>query len=243
MSEYKPPVSDKRPDIDTGYVSKLLADVFGIESPVFIPGYLKRTGKAPSYTDVKEENRPNGLASPYAGVEVKSPGPDYDNAPVRFGQKTFGTFWFESDTYKTWDDYKGKLTDVTLKKLLMPLASLVNFSRSKNITKTPMLGGRGSIKEIYSLQDWSISINGIILPDSLNPLTQQSVTEQQEAIQQFNEVAGSIKVAGQLFEQRNISRIVIESLSFSPVRGKPGMMQYKIEAVSDGDLLLTDAIE
>jgi len=63
-----------------------------------------------------------------------------------------------------------------------------------------------------------------------------------EAIQLFHEIAGSIEVEGQLFAQRNISRIVTESLKFTPVQGKPNMMQYSIEAVSDGDFLLTETL-
>ncbi len=241
MSEYKPSILDKRPNIDTGYVSKLLSDVFGVESPVYVPWFLERTYKALPYTDVKEATPPEGLASPYINAEVKATDPEYDNAPVRFGKKTFGAFWLKGGTYKTWD-HKGNLVDVELNDLLMPLASLVEFTREKTVTKTPTTGGVGTVKEVYGFEDWSISINGIILPDSLNPLSQQTVVEQMEAIQLFHELAGSIEVEGQLFAQRNITRIVTESLKFSPVQGRPNMVQYSLDAISDSDLLLTDML-
>jgi len=240
MSEYKPSILDKRPNIDTGFVSKLLSDVFGVDSPVYVPWFLERTYKAAPYTDVKESTPPAGLASPYTNVEIKGNDPEYDNAPVRFGQKTFGAFWLETDICKVWNEHTGLLEDVSLRPLLMPLATLVDFSRAKSIIKTPVLGGAGTVKEIYSLQDWDISINGIILPDKFNPLTQQTVAEQMEAIQLFSEVAGSIKVEGQLFAHRNITRIVIEDLKFTPIQGRPNMMQYSIKATSDADILLTN---
>ena len=241
MSEYKPSILDKRPNIDVGYVGKLLSDVFGVESPVYVPWFLERTYKAPPYTDVKEGTPANGLASPYTSVEVLNRDVEYDNAPVRYGQKTFGAFWFLGGAYKTWD-YKGNLIDIELNDFLMPLATLVEFTRAKTVTKTPTLGGVGTVKEIYGFEDWSISISGIILPDDLNPLTQQTVAEQMEAMQLFHELAGCIDIQGQLFAQRNISRIVTESLKFSPVQGRPNMMQYSIEAVSDGDLILTELV-
>ncbi|HBL74247.1 MAG: hypothetical protein A2W90_18005 [Bacteroidetes bacterium GWF2_42_66] len=236
---YKPSILDQRPSIDTGYVSKLLSDVFGIESPVYVPWFLERTYKALPYTDVKEGTPANGLASPYTSVGVLSRDVKYDNAPVRFGQKTFGAFWFLGGVYKTWD-YKGNLVDIELSDLLMPLATLVEFTRPKTVTKTPTLGGMGSVKEIYGMEDWNISISGIILPEELNPLTQQSVDEQMKTIQLFHETSECIDVQGQLFSERSITRIVTESLKFTPVQGKPNMMQYSIEAVSDGDIILTE---
>lgn len=236
--EYKPGILDQRAPIDTGYVSRLLSDVFGVESPVYVPWFLERTYKAPPYTDVKEGSPANGLALPYT-TEMNPAPAEYDGAPVRFGQKTFGAFWFLGGIYKTWD-YKGNLVDIEISDFLMPLATLVEFSRSKTVIKTPTLGGIGTIKEIYGFEDWNISISGIILPDNLNPLTQQTVDDQMRALQLFHELAGSIDVAGQLFAERNITRITTESLKFSPVQGRPGMMQYSIEAVGDNDILLTD---
>lgn len=63
-----------------------------------------------------------------------------------------------------------------------------------------------------------------------------------DAIQKFHEIAGSIEVDGQIFAKRKIYRIVTESLAFSPIQGRPNMMQYSIEAISDEDILLTDIL-
>jgi hypothetical protein len=210
--------------IDVSFVSGLLQDVFGVFTPVFTP----------------ELNEKQIQAAAFPNVEIEAAAPEYDNAPVRFGQKTWGAFWFKGGgIYNTWN-HKGKLESVKVSDFLMPLASLVKFRRDKVITKTPVVGGTGSVKEVYGLEDWSISISGVIIPDQYNPNSQQTVEEQMEIIQQYNEIAGSIEVDGQIFAKRDISRIVIESLVFSPIQGRPNMMQYTIQAISDDDILLTE---
>lgn len=229
---YKPSILDSRPPIDTGYIGKLLSDVFGVESPVYVPWFLERTYKSLPFPQVDQKSviLNNDFQESLA-----------DNQPERMGLKVYGSFWLKGGKHLSFDS-QGELVENEYNSLLMPLATMVDFSRNKTVTKTPMVGGAGSVKEIYGLEDWAISINGIILPDDYNPITQQTVAEQMEAIQQFHEIAGAIDVEGWIFSQRNISRIVTESLKFSPIQGRPNMMQFSIEAVSDEDLLLTDIV-
>lgn len=226
---YKPSILDSRPPIDTGYVGKLLSDVFGVNTPIYIPWFLSRDYRALPYMETKQK-------SPILNHDFQES--LAETQPERMGNKVFGSFWFNGGAYKSWN-HLGELEDSEYNSLLMPLATIVDFSRDKEVTKTPMIGGMGTVKEIYGLGDWSISINGIILPDELNPYTQQTIDEQMEAIQSFHEIAGSIEVEGWIFAQRNITRIVTESLNFKPIQGKPNMMQYSITAVSDEDILLT----
>ena len=216
MTEYKPSLADKRPPINTGYIGNLLSEVFGVESPVYVPWFIQRDKKY----------------LPFPDVEVMQD-IEYENAPVRYGQKTFGAFWLKGGSYLNYD-HTGKLITSKYPDFLMPLATLVDFSREKETFKTPVCGG-GTVKETYTLLDWNITINGIILPDKFNPYTQQTVSQQMEVIQNFHEIAGSIIVEGQLFAQREITRIVTETLKFSPIQGRPNMMQYSITAVSDND--------
>jgi len=210
--------------LDVSFVSGLLQDVFGF-TPVFHP-------------ELEEKQI---QASPFPNVEIEAAAPEYDNAPVRFGQKTWGAFWFKGGGYLTFGQ-NGELKEEQYSDLLMPLASLVTFKRAKVVKKTPTVGGAGTVKEIYGLADWDISITGIIIPDEFNPSKQQSVKEQQDMIQSFHETACSIEVEGQIFADRNISRIVTEDCQFEPIQGRPNMLQYTIQATSDDDLLLTDIL-
>lgn len=210
--------------LDVSFVSGLIQDVFGI-TPVFHPELDEKYIQAAAF--------PN--------VEMESPAPEYDKAPVRYGQKTWGAFWFKGGRYLTFGQ-NGELKEEQYSDLLMPLASLVTFKRAKVVKKTDTIGGAGTVKEIYGLADWDISIRGIIIHDEFNPSKQQSVREQMDAIQSFHETAGSIEVEGQIFADRNISRIVTEDCNFEPIQGRPNMMQYTIQAISDEDLLLTDIL-
>lgn len=220
MDNYKSNTAStgKRP-IDISYVNVLLGDAFGTP--------------AMPYPAVDERFLPNNKTSPVYIVQTEEAIDEYDNAPIRFGEKTWGAFWFKMDSKgcKLWDD-KGKLFDIKLPELLMPLASLISFSRPKKMTEY------NEIIEIHQMGKWSINIQGIIINDKYNPVGYQTVREQMEAIQEYHEVAGAIEVRGPVFSDRRISRIVTKDLRFDPIQGKPGMVQYSIEAVSDVDFLL-----
>jgi len=222
-SDYKSDLGRAVPTIDVAFVGNLLSDVFGVESPVYLPTWWQGRDYSPET---------------YPGVEMEPDDPEYDQAPVRNGKKTFGAFWLESGTYQFYNN-DGELNDKTVGRIMMPLATIVDFSREKSVTKTPVIGGFGTVKEIYGFNDWSIAIKGIIIPDDSNEPGHRTVREQQTAIQKFFEAAGSIDVDGQIFAERNISRIVMEDLNFSPIQGRPNMMKYTISAVSDEDILLT----
>lgn len=222
-SDYKSDLERAIPTIDVAFVGNLLSDVFGVESPVYLPTWWQGRDYSPK---------------PYPGIEMEPDDPEYDQAPVRNGKKTFGAFWLEAGTYNMYNK-EGALDEKKLGRFLMPLASLVDFKREKNIVKTPILGGVGSVKEVFSFNDWDITIKGIIIADDFNRPGQKTVEEQMAILQKFFEVVGSISVEGQIFAKRNVNYIVMESLNFSPVQGRPKMMQYTIEATSDEDILLT----
>ncbi|MCT4590514.1 MAG: DUF6046 domain-containing protein [Carboxylicivirga sp.] len=222
MTDFKANISNNREAIDIGYVGNLLSEVYHVETPVYLPWFFEYKKKLAAFTDVEVEE------------EL-----EYENAPVRYGQKSFGAFWLKGGRYLNFE-HSGELVEREYNDLLMPLATMVDFSRPKIVGKTTT--NIGTTKEIYGLGDWTISINGIILPDKYNPYTQQTVAEQMDALQQFHEIAGSVEVEGQIFAQRKISRIVTEDIEFKPVQGRPNMMQFSIPAVSDEDLLLTDIL-
>lgn len=209
--------------IDLSFVAGLLTDVFGVNQPVFHP------------SQGDSSIQPDGFSQ----VELEPDAPEYDKAPIRYGQKTWGAFWLKGGSYLTFG-HKGNLVNERFSDFMMPLATLVSFNRPKMVKKTTTPGGAGAVKEIFGLDDWSISINGIILPDYNNPPGQQTVEEQMDILQRFHEVAGSIEVEGQIFAKRNITRIVTDDVKFDPIQGKPNMMQFSIPAMSDVDLLLID---
>jgi hypothetical protein len=219
--EFKTP-QELAPKLDIGYAVSLLGDIFGFNSPVFLPDFKNRDFQP----------------GEFSGYEIESDYSYEEDAPVRFGKKVICPFWFHGGKYPTYNEYNGKIEHPEYPTFLMPLASIVSFTRDKVITKTPTVGGAGSVKEIFSNNDWSISIQGIIFADKERKNSFISVRQQMEAIQKFYNIAGGIRVSGRIFSDKLITCIVMESLKFNPVQGKPDIMPYTIEATSDADPLM-----
>lgn len=219
-SDYKSDITRAVETIDIAFVGNVLNEVFGVESPVYLPTWWQG----------REVQTP-----PYMGVTVRNDELDYTGEPVRNGQPIWGSFYLKGNAAIPVYDSKGNLSSVSLSDFLMPIATLVTFSRQKNAVITPVFGG-GSVKEIISPADWDISINGVIFNDIYRD-NQQTVIEQQEMLQQFDDSLAAVEVEGKIFACRNISRLVFKSLQFTPLQGKPGMVQYSISAISDADIL------
>ena len=237
--DYQADLERMIPTIDVAFVGKLLGDVFGVQSPVYLPTWWKgRDYQVEAYSGVKTDilsNQPDDYTIALNDDIVD------DDSPVRFGNKTFGYFWLSGGkNLPNYNQYSGKLEKRNYSRFLMPLATIVEFNRDKEVIKTPTIGSGGTVKEIYGFDDWNITINGIILPDAERKGIEKTVEGQKEILQHFFEIAGSLDVDGQLFYNRNITRIVMEKLTFSPIQGKPNMMPFTIQACSDVDFLLTD---
>ncbi|NDV97624.1 hypothetical protein D0T84_22470 [Dysgonomonas sp. 521] len=74
----------------------------------------------------------------------------------------------------------------------MPYSCIAEFNRSKNITKTEVLGGVGTVKELYGLGDWDITIRGIAI-DSRDG-TGTTAREQIETLCKWAEVCDTIGI-------------------------------------------------
>lgn len=221
-ANYKSDLKKAVPTIDVAFVGKLLSDILGVESPVYLPTWWSNREYHPeAYPDVKQ----------------KEEDPAYEGAPNRFGNKVFGAFWIKGGAYSKYEP-NGELKTDLYSDFLMPVATIVEFSKPKKVIKTPTIGALGTVKEVFAMEDWNISINGIILPDKDNSSSFRSVAEQMKTIQKFHEIAGNIGVEGQIFSEKDITSMVTESLKFTPISGRPNMMQYSIQAVSDKNILM-----
>ena len=223
VSDYKSDLGQSIPVLDVAFVGTLLGEVFGVNSPIYLPTWWNDRDYTPSV---------------YNGVLLDDELPD-DGSPMRMGQKTFGAFTIDGAPYPSYNQFTGELQNFRYSDFLMPLATIVDFSRDKIVTKTPTNGGSGTVKEIFGFDDWNISISGIILPDPARKGIERTVEGQKYAMQRFFEVADSLSVSGSIFASRQISRILWEKLEFKAIQGKPNMMQYNISAVSDEDLLIS----
>lgn len=142
-------------------------------------------------------------------------------------------FWLGGDNLKIFDKVTGKLEWVWAEEFQIPVATLLNdISRQKEIVKTRMSAGYGTVKELYSFGDWRLSIKGLLFDEHKN---ERTMIEMRRKLLSFEQYADSIPVRGWLFDELGIDRIVINSISFKQIQGRPWMMPFDMSCESDSN--------
>lgn len=183
-------------------IGKIFKAAFGISSPIYITQPISYSG-----VNVLAEEEAKQLS--WLGTPIMF--------PIRFSP----------GSYKVYDMF-GRLVNRELSEFTLPAATLVEFSRAKNITRTEVLGNNGTVKEIFGFDDWHIRMRGVCLPEPNR--TEQS---QKEALLAWEQVAGAIDVDGKLFSEKGITRMVITYVNFPQVQAKPKVIPFEIYAISD----------
>lgn len=200
-------------------IANLFAEVFGVSAPIFIPYGRQLPAFAPEgWKDFRIIKREEALLKSWMGTPVMD------------------SFALASGTYRCFD-VKGNLSDIEMDDFVMPYATLVEFSRQMNVTKTKVMGNFGTVKEIYGLDDWNINIRGFCLTDKGRE-SQKTADEQAHALVMWSRLVDSIEVSGDLFVQKAIYSLVMENFQLAPVQGKPDVYSFTISAVSDKSIEL-----
>lgn len=195
-------------------IVNLFSEVFGVSSPIYIPWGRKLPSFAPEgYKDM--------VIAPKEDVERKS----------WMGTPVLDSFVLDGGDYMRYGE-NGKLVYYSMSDFIMPAATIVEFSRDMNMSKTKLLGAGATVKEIYGLNDWNINIRGFCLNDKSRE-TNKTSAEQVQALVLWRELADSINVTGDLFKDKGIFAMVIENFQISPVQGYENMYSFSIQAVSD----------
>jgi hypothetical protein len=129
------------------------------------------------------------------------------------------TNWIVPLTFRTTDlgDFK------------LPLDPVIALSGKNIITRRYVNKSktRGTIKERWSEDDWEISITGVIIEEN-EELRLKHIGK----LRSFCEYAGTVEVICPLFNEMDITRIVIESYDFPFTRGIENQA-FIIKAYSD----------
>ena len=133
---------------------------------------------------------------------------------------------FKGGSYKFYNT-KGQITEKPLTDFWLPPATMADFSRSKMLTRTNVIGGSGTVKEIYGFDDWSIRIRTLCITDQLN------AREYERRLVQWSETVQSIAIEGELFLWKNIHNIVIESIDIRSLEGSPNVIPIELNCISD----------
>jgi len=143
--------------------------------------------------------------------------------PIRFKEGSYAVYQANGDIEK-----------IDKQEVFLPASTIVDFNRYKKITKTQVLGDTGTVKELFSLEDWRIRIRGFCLNEPGHPAYEQIME-----LLEWEKLADSIAVGGSLFEDKGIYQMVIENMEVRQLDGQPGVIPFTIQALSDKPLELT----
>ncbi|WP_276728717.1 DUF6046 domain-containing protein [Capnocytophaga granulosa] len=190
-------------------ISQLFKLAFGTNLPVYLTVPI---GKEPAHTaeygSVRTVGREEAMRLSKLGT------------PIVFPMK------FTAGSYKFYD-YQSKIVEKQLSDFWLPPATMVDFSRVKNISRTDVIGGNGTVKEIYGFDDWQIRIRTVCHNDEL------SSREYEKRLIEWSEVIQSISVEGDLFGWKNIHNLVIESIDIRSLEGTPNIIPIELNCISD----------
>ncbi|MBL8002395.1 MAG: hypothetical protein JNL05_10575 [Flavobacteriales bacterium] len=225
MSQFQPTASDQGTPVNTAprfNVPSALALLYGVVNPVSYPGV------------VAEAQARNPEVS-YMGITLVEDDEQRPLSPI--GTPVFYPVTLKGGEYKR-HDRQGKVETVRMPELRLPITTVVEMSCSKTITKTPVVAAAASVKEVYAIDDWSITISGILWDEANQPQGATTLEAMQERIMDWFRLADSIEVDGELFHQRGIFRIVLKDISFNQMPGKRRLHGFQMSAESDDPLEL-----
>lgn len=202
----------------TPSISELFLSAFGLK----VSGVYK-----PDSSNVLPNN-PTGL---FEGLKIIEDEEDTNNFSS-LGTQVLYPIVFQSGAYKRYDQ-KGQIENVAMSSFMLPITSIVSFRNDKIMGVTRVNGGNGTVKEIYGFDDWQITINGFLIPDSTQQQGFTSPFKQEKELHRWNNLASSVSVFGKPFSVHKIKSITIKSMSFEPMRGKPLIRSFTINAISD----------
>ncbi|WP_312395726.1 DUF6046 domain-containing protein [Chryseobacterium sp.] len=199
-------------------ISQLFKLAFGVSSPVYLTVPIGKR-KDPEIT--------------YPTIPVKESELEEADRLSRFGTPIVFPVKFLGGYYKNYDS-KGKLFNVQYSDFWFPPATMVDFSLSKVITNTNVIGGDGTVKEIFGFDDWDIRIRTICITDEI------SARDYEKKIIEWFRAVQSIKVEGALFTTKDIHSITLDNIDVKSIEGSPNVIPIELSCSSDKpiDLLL-----
>ena len=215
------------------FVGNVLREVFGIQSPVYLPNaWFNAPGTMPKGYELPEEIK--ALFPNYEDVRLLPE--DESEITSMLGTPVFGDVTFEAGTYNIHNKFTGAIEQVRYGAYTLSYSCIVDFRRQNNVIVTPVLGGNGTVKEIYGIGDWDITIQGIAFN---NDPAGNSAHEQLNELIRWSDLCDSIEVGGSVFWGKGIDRIVIKSIDILPIEGKWNVIPFSIRAISDEPIELT----
>lgn len=112
----------------------------------------------------------------------------------------------------------------------LDIEPLVTIKGAKKIIRTPINGGKrkGTVKELYAMDDYRITIKGFVEADDEN-----FPAEELSDIREWFETQETLRVDNQLLRVLGIQYIAIEGVDFPEMVGVQNMMAFQFSGWSD----------
>lgn len=213
----------------TLWVKQVIAEVFGIQSPIqIIGGLLNENYK------ISTNNADKQIYQFQNNIALKDD--IYANSEIsQLGTPVLGVVKFEGGDYNVFNKYSSKVEKATYLAYTLPYSVLIDFSRENNVILTKTLGG-GTVKEIFGVGDWKINIRGIAVNGG--DKVGNSAHKQIDALIKWADICDAIECSGTLFDSKQIRRLVIQNFEIQPIEAKYNVIPFQIEAISDDPLEL-----
>lgn len=153
----------------------------------------------------------------YADVKTSS-----DTGSVLRKKDAQGRYYFMPVVF----EHKGKEYEIP--------NAVISFTGKKNIVETAMVGRKGSVKELISIDDYEISIQGIASSDDF---PEAAIAELNE-LYNINEAVALKCALTDIFLEED-DRVVIKSIDISDMKGTETFQVFKIDLVTDCSFELT----
>lgn len=154
---------------------------------------------------------------------------NFPPAPVPNKYADLGSKYFSRDA--TGREY---YMPIFLGKMELPNA-VMRISGQKEILKTPLQGQRGTVKELINIDDYQITIRGLIIGEE--PKYPEGLVKRMRALYERNEAVELRCPISDIFlvtpERKGFDKVVIEAIDFPEVNGTMNVRPYEIRLISD----------
>ena len=110
-----------------------------------------------------------------------------------------------------------------------PNEPLIELRVTKNIIKTPIDSNDGTFKELFSMNDYSVTIKALLINEDAEDIPEEEITE----LRRILEHRGSLRINNRLTDLFRIEYIAINEARFADMKGEVQSQAVVIRADSD----------
>jgi hypothetical protein len=126
--------------------------------------------------------------------------------------------------------YVGQVMNIVrLNDIELPNEPLIELGLSKNLVITEMTNYEGTVKESMGMNDWDITIRGVIIGENENSYPIAEI----QNLRKISETRESVEVISEYLNLFDVFYIAIRSIRFPVFEGAPHIQPYEIQALSD----------